>query len=370
MNPRLAIAAGVDYLYRTAAGGRWSAFHLYPGVSDEWVTAYVGATLAEAAVPGAEPLVAAAVAGLAGRQRADGRYGFNPCAIGDGDSTVWALRLGAAAGEFPGDRAAAVAALAGHARPDGVATYAADEPIRTIIEAGPERSMKGWTSAHACVTAAAAGLAGSGRTAAGSAATGAGAVAPGGESAGREADGAAAIGARAAAALAAQQRGDGSWPAYWWADPAYTVAHAAEALAGTPAAARAATWAAARLTAAPERADLDPSGDPPAGPPAGGNGAAEPFGVALALRALVAGGGPEPAIRAAEAALCRQLRLDGSWPASAVLRVPDPDDPDPDTPGRTRWVPGGRKEGAVIVDRTAAFTTATVVAALARAAAR
>ncbi|GGK15043.1 hypothetical protein GCM10010124_04590 [Pilimelia terevasa] len=320
MTPDLAVAAGVDFLRRAAVAGRWSAFHLYPGVSDEWVTAYVAALLAEAEVPGTGGLVAAATAGLRGRQRRDGRFGFNARAIGDADSTLWVLRLAAATGEFPGDRPAAVAAVGAHVRRDGVATYAADEPIRTIIEAGPERSMKGWCGAHPCVTAVAAGLA----------------------------DTAAAAGA----ALRAQQRRDGSWPAYWWTAPEYTAAHAAEAL-GDDTAARAGEWAAGRLAG---------------GAAAGADGG--PFASALALRAMVAGGAPAAAVDSAVGRLCRQIRLDGAWAASAQLRVPDPDDPDPDTPGLTRWVPGGRKEGAVVRDRTGVFTTATVVAALVRAGAR
>jgi hypothetical protein len=281
----------------------------------------VAATLAEAGAPEGAAMAAGALRGLAGRQRADGRYGFNARAVGDGDSTLWTLRLGAVAGAFPGDRAAALAALAAHQRPEGVATYAADEPIRTIIEAGPERTMKGWCAAHPCVTAVAAGLAQTAET--------------------------------ARAALRDQQRGDGSWPAYWWRDPEYTVAHAAEALSGEPAATRAADWAARRFAEGAVRTPDFPDGSP--------------FATALALRAVLAGGGDPGAVDAAVDWLCRRIRLDGAWTASAVLRVPDPDDPDPDAPGGTTWVPGGRKEGAVVLDGTGVFSTATVVAALVRA---
>lgn len=320
MTPAQAIAAGVDFLGRAARDGRWSAFRLYPGISDEWVTAYVGATLAEAGAPDAVGLARAAVTGLRGRQRGDGRFGFNTVAIGDADSTLWTLRLGAAAGGFPGDRDAATAAVAEHLRPDGVATYAGDEPIRTVIEAGPDRSMKGWCAAHPCVTAVAAGLADTRVAAAG--------------------------------ALRHQQQADGSWPAYWWRDRHYTAAHAAEALTGDPVAARAAAWAAGRLADGAVRTADFPTGSP--------------FATALALRALIAGGGPAPVVEQAVAWLCRHLLLDGSWAASALLRVPEPDDPEPDA-GDTVWVPGGRKEGALIVDDSRVFTTATVVAALCRA---
>jgi hypothetical protein len=82
---------------------------------------------------------------------------------------------------------------------------------------------------------------------------------------------------------------------------------------------------------------------------------------------VIAGGGDPGVVDAAVDWLCRQIRLDGAWPASAVLRVPEPDASDPDAAGGTTWAPGGRKVGAVVLDRTGVFTTATVVAALVRA---
>ncbi len=326
MTPELAIAAGAQFLRRSARHGRWSAFHLYPGISDEWVTAYVGATLAEV---GLDEFAALAAGGLAGRQRPDGRFGFNARAIGDADSTLWALRLAAATGTDPFDRAGAAAVLPAHVRAGGgVATYSADEPIRTIIEAPPDRVMAGWCAPHPCVTAVAAAVTET-----------------------RPA---------ALAHLLATQRPDGSWGAYWWPDPEYTVAHAAEALdgyggpAGRVAASRAAGWVVGRLAGqGAVRTSAYPDGSP--------------FATALALRASLAGvAGAHPNVTAAVEWLCRQVRLDGSWTPSAVLRVPDPADTDPDWSGMTVWMPGTRKEGAVVVDRTAVFTTATVIAALAR----
>ena len=358
MNPELALTAGLDHLRHHRVGGRWSAFHLYPGISDEWVTAYVAASLAEAGAAGAADLAATAIAGLADRQRPDGLFGFNSRAVGDAASTLWALRLAAVAGAPPStwNTRAAMAAVARHVRADGgVATYATDEPIRTVIAAPPGRPLSGWCAAHPCVTAVAAGLP----------ATAAGAV----------------------ASLVGGQGEDGSWPAYWWADREYTVAHAAEALAATatrrsdhPVAApvrrtepavraepagdrtpartalrQAAGWAFARFSAdGTVRTPEFPEGSP--------------FATALALRAVLAGTGATRTfpVSAAVQWLCRHVRLDGSWQPSAVLRVPHPCDPQPDASGLTTWVPGGLKEGAVIVDHTAVFTTATVVAALAR----
>jgi squalene-hopene/tetraprenyl-beta-curcumene cyclase len=359
MNPELVITAGMEHLRRRRSGGRWSAFHLYPGVSDEWVTAYVAASLAEAGAAGAVDLAGAALAGLAHRQRPDGLFGFNARAVGDADSTLWALRLATAAGAVPPswDAGAALAALSGHVRADGgMATYAADEPIRTIAGASPGRPPAGWCAAHPCVTAVAAGLP--------------------------------ATAARAVRYLLDTQDQDGSWPAYWWTEREYTVAHAVEALAAVarrethpapprpaerpgaeqapePASDRtavrvtlhrAADWAASRFSAdGTVRTPTFPDGSP--------------FATALALRAVLAGTGATRTfpVSAAVDWLCRNVRLDGSWLPSAVLRVPHPYDTAPESSGRTTWVPGGRKTGAVVVDRSGVFTAATVVAALARA---
>jgi hypothetical protein len=62
------------------------------------------------------------------------------------------------------------------------------------------------------------------------------------------------------------------------------------------------------------------------------------------------------------------LDLRGGWPAAAQLRVPSPDDEEPWASGR-EWLPGGRKERAVVLDAHGIFTTATALSAYARAAA-
>ena len=151
----------------------------------------------------------------------------------------------------------------------------------------------------------------------------------------------------ARAFLRASQEDDGSWRGHWWDDDEYTVARAAEALAMADGAGDrervrlAASWAASRI--GPDGAVWS---EAHAGPSA--------FATALAAQtmALV----DEPRIHEA---LCRSLDYliavqlaDGSWPASARLRVPPPDAVDP----------LARPEDTLVyLDRHRTFTTGTVL---------
>ncbi|MGI3198967.1 hypothetical protein ACRJ4W_10810 [Streptomyces sp. GLT-R25] len=159
------------------------------------------------------------------------------------------------------------------------------------------------------------------------------------------------------------QRPDGSWPAYWWPDREYPTALAAEALAdGRPAGDRpearaAARWAAARIGAdGAVRTEWEPEGSA--------------FATAFALRAVLAGELPEgrDAVRRAVSYLTDSQEKDGSWRPSAWCRVPGPMEFDPDA--REHWERGRRGKaalGSVVLDTKALYTTASVVAALARA---
>ena len=344
MTPELAMAAGVEYLRRVARDGRWAAFRLWWGLSDEWVSAYIAATLAEAGVPSCDGLPQQTLRAIAARQRVDGRFGFNEACVGDADSTLWTLRLAEAAGwpaDFAPRRAAAERAMAAHVRAGGgVATYDCVDQIRRQVGAAENWQAVGWCAVHPCVTGAAAG--------------------------------AVVTAIPAAEYLLAHQEPDGSWPAYWWVDRDYSVANAAEALSGrlgeqiARALSRAGAWAGSRLgDGGVVRTKAYPEGSP--------------FATALALRAVVAAQRmagvrrttprriTQGRIDAAVAWLCSSVRLDGSWQPSAVLRVPHFADENPDRQGGSVWIPGGTTAGAVVVDRSAVFTTATVLAALARA---
>jgi squalene cyclase len=328
---RWAIDRALDYLLAArSAEGLWSDFHLYPGISDEWVTAYVATLLASTGDgPGAEA-ANSAWRQLQARQRPDGRWGYNIRTIGDGDSTAWGVRLATAVGAAGGANIAlARQALNEHMRPNGgVATYATEGPIRRLIEAPDDLSFRGWCGAHTCVTAVVAALP--------------------------------ELAEPTRAYLRGAQQEDGSWKSYWWCDHEYATTWAAEALAcGHEAADRvrvqlAVRWAARRL----RPYGFVATGDQPTG---------SPFATALCLRTLLLTEEPSEVhqqVSDAAAWLFFRQRTDGSWSESARLRVPWPDETEPDL--REEWIYGGRKEGSLIFDHRRAFTTVTVLSALHR----
>lgn len=308
--PEEARKAGVEFLLkRQGADGLWSDFHLAPGLSDEWITGFVGDRLAR--VSGTEAALDRAWAGLVERQneRSGRGWGYNLHVPQDADSTSWALRLAQHVGHGDDDVAVdARASLSVFQHDDGVlGTYGPTGDIARFIGADPGGDFGGWTAGHACVTAAAAGVGGL-------------------------------VHARALLAL---QRPDGRWRSYWWASDTFATALAVEALADVPEArdaiARAGRWALTALESAGLTA----------------------FEIAnLVTVAAVAGVGNDTALRA----LTFTILHDGSWPPGALLRVPHPQDTDPDAV--IDWIPGGRIEGAVVEDLRRVFTTATVVHAL------
>ncbi|WP_437736140.1 squalene--hopene cyclase [Sorangium sp. So ce1335] len=326
-----ATARALSFLLRAQdEGGFFHDYALAAGEGDEWVTGYVGAALARLSVSEARRAAAAALAALVARaQRPGGAWGYNGITPGDADSTLWGLQLARAVGAPEVPRiAAARAALMGHYQADaGLSTYASEGAIRAFINAPPAISLAGWCSSHVCVTAAAAAL-------------------PEMRDAVRP-------------FLLAAQRPDGSFGAYWWQDDEYATALAALGLAGCgvaadrPRVAAAIAWAARRLGAdGAARTDAHPAGSP--------------FATAWCLRLLRIGAGEEAIgrrARAAEAWLRGAQRPDGSWDASARLRVPLPDDLDPAS--FTGWVYGGTMQGSVVLDEARVMTTATVLAALA-----
>jgi hypothetical protein len=273
---------------------RWRA-----GASDEWVSAYVGGALA-----GIDSDIARRAArrtwGLLVARRPPGAgWGFNRSSAPDADSTAWALRLAAAIREHRSPHAQlARAALNDYVRADGgLATYCDD-------------SLAGWSrTSHACVTAAAAGVT----------------THP------------------VLEFLRRAQAGDGSWSAYWWEDPEYPTALAAEALAASGAladrarVASAVAWATRRI-----------------GPD--GSAANSPFATAwcVGLLGLTDDDASTSSRRRAVEWLVDRQREDGSWLASARLVVPPPHVSQP----------AAAAECTKTHDDARIFTTATVLAAL------
>lgn len=304
-----AVETAVAFLTsRQSHTGRWSDFLLPAGPSDEWVTAFVAACLLETPVPTAKEAARRAWQALLRRRADEPGWGYNRLTPSDADSTAWALRLGSALGVAGIDRVAAARAfLADHQLPGGgITTYAARDPIRRYTRLPEATSFAGWQAPHSCVTAAAAPF----------------------------------VGDTAVKYLAGQQRAAGHWEGYWWWDDEYATALAAEACA--TGLTQAVEWAQARV--GPAGAVLDDSGHP------------SPWATAWGVRILQLAATPRAsaACRRAVQWLLFAQRSDGSWDASARLRVPMPEHVDADGSERT----------IDALDENRLFTTAAVVAAL------
>jgi len=304
-----AVKSAVDYLLSSSRNGLWHDFTLAPGWSDEWITGYVVTRLhpvvgPQAGFDSAWQLLTERAA------RRGGGWGYNALVPQDADSTSWVLRLAAAVGEADSPTATEARLSLGEFRhPNGMlGTYGPTEAIRRFIGAPPDRSFVGWTSPHACVTAAAAAVEG--------------VVDP--------------------LVLPQAQHPDGHWSSYWWEVDAFATALAVEACADESSRRRAGEWALERLESvdhanAFESANL----------------------IAIAAQCGLAA---ESATQAAVDRLVDMQRPDGGWDGHARMRVPDPGDPEPDA--RRDWLEGGRIEGAVVRDGRGLFTTATALHAL------
>lgn len=293
------------------------------------MTAYVGSALAENIDAPGRLAASAAWRALCRRRWLSGAWGFNRLTPPDADSTVWGLQLAVRIGAEDSARAArARRFLAGHLLADGsLVTYARSGPIRHFTRLNRSISFEGWCSSHTCVTAAAASLE---------------------RFQGHE---------QVLACLRRIQAIDGSWPAYWWADRAYSTGLAAQGMAKSrdpsdqSCLRRAVTWAANQILTGGS------------GYPSGLLGSA--FATSYCLTILTCSSNPEsvrlPIARAVDALIDGQ-RADGSWLPSAALRIPPPNVPDPDS--YSNWQKGGRGGGSIQLDRNAVFTTASVLRAL------
>lgn len=312
--PEDACAAGTAFLLaRQSAEGLWSDFHLAPGLSDEWITGYVGDRIGDE--PGTRDALDRAWRALESRrqERSGAGWGYNIHVPQDADSTAWALRLAQRVGRADDHIARdARVSLAAFTHPDGLlGTYGPTDEIARFIDAKSDQDFRGWTAGHACVTAAAAGVTDL--------------IDP--------------------QVLLAAQRPDGRWRSYWWASDSFATALSVESLstypAAVPALERAGDWALDALTA---------------------DGLTAFETANLLLVAAVTGRSGDARATAAERTLTFTMLPDGSWAPGALLRVPHPEDTDPDAV--VDWIPGGRIEGAVVEDLRRVFTTATVVHAL------
>ncbi len=339
------IRAATDYLLAAQdEKGAWKDFLLPAGNSNVWVTGYVGEALAT--LPAAEAQKAALNGWrfLESVKSNAGGWSYNPTVPCDADSTLWGLRLAEKVGCENSQRAQAASEfLEQHVRETGgLTTYASASPLRNFIGLPPVIAFRGWTQAHVCVTAAGTHLSH--------------------------------YRGRFHQYLLEHQAEDGRWAAYWWFDDEYSTAEAVTALAGkelTPAdsdsrlafaIARGVNWARQRSVALLSAADKSSA-----------------FALAQSLRVLARSHQPEEVRDTLAGGLRKLVELqkpDGSWPASARLRVPHPEAIVPETNGSwslwTRMPPGVPTLESILkntfnifsLDHYGVFTTATVLRAL------
>jgi len=303
---------------QTRQAALWQDFRVFDTPSDEWVPAYVAAALAETG----ESALATEAARHWWRalvSRDVPALGYRAGSARDADSTLWACRLAHLLGEQQHPAYARfVAFLRGCIRPDGgLATFPSARALAAQFPSQPRiRQGHGWTCSHVCVTAAALWL-----------------------------PEIAAI-PDVTRFLVRAQTPEGYWNPYWWADREYATALAIESLArqqpdhaddgAQQAIAKGAQWL---------------SGFPPG---------ASAFRLALRVSGLA-----QARLSAFIPPLNELMELqldDGSWPASARMRIPPLDSDHPDR--RWNWDEHGTSFASIVLDQERIFTTATAVRAL------
>jgi squalene cyclase len=320
---------GVDFLL-TGQGndGMWRDFHTRAGEASTWPTGYIGNALQLARVD--RDVLDRAADALVSRQQSDGGWGYNEETPSDADSTAWALLFlaGMDGRDDACDRGRSC--LARHQRRSGgVATYADPGPIRRYTAVARWVPFRGWCSPHVEVTSAA------GRAYLDSSR------------------------ARADAALRyvrSQQNTDGSWNSYWWTSAHFATQQAVELAVSMN------ELDAVNLASAWTRRSQLPDG----GWSAPGHASMSAFATALSLSVLAVSsrGDREPIVRATSALMGLQ-DADGGWPSEPILRIPVP--ADRRRAQDDRWRPVRFDDGIVVADQNRMFTSATCVAALARA---
>jgi squalene cyclase len=332
----LAVSRSAAYLIECqSSDGLWWDFHNQAGASSEWVTAVVTFCAIRA---GLDEGAVAAISALVQHQRADGGWGYNADVPSDSDSTAWVCAALLAAGHsaLPAlERARNYLLAHQDPRTGGFSTYALSDGIDRFI-GWKAADVRGWCSAHTCVTAT---------------------VLEALVLIAREED-APLLGA-AAAFLAGRQAIDGLWRSYWWSGVTYATLHALSALKSFDGADERLGRAAHALV---DRQLVDGSWPWCEGQPAPG-GAFETAGAVLALmqcreRADVDVG--EALARGVGWLIGTQL-ANGKWPTEKIMQVPSPNKRERDL-WKPRLAPAGGPRRFADIDSL--FTTATALWAL------
>jgi hypothetical protein len=291
----------------------WKDFSVFGRTSDEWITAYTAAALAETGISEACDAADTGWRFLTADQSvAPTGLGYNREAPRDADSTQWGCRLSVLLGRASDEWfRRAIEFLAKRClRPDGgVATYASADSLPIEIRSNTRGAAEGWTCSHVCVTAAAAWL--------------------------KEL----LVCGDLTGFLTRTQSLEGYWGSYWWIDREYATAMALESLSRHSLKQELIDQAAVWLKKRPPGTSS----------------------FKLALRII----GISAAKDHAEALLSRLLALqlaDGSWASSARMRIPPLNLRHPDL--RWNWDEASDGFGGIVLDRARVFTTATAVRAL------
>ena len=311
---RAAVERAIAYIVRSRSGdGWWRDFKNNGGVSDQWITAYVGCALAGTSDAPANAVARSAYQQLATSLAGRPGWSYNDGVPPDADSTIWACRLGEVLGDCSGAAATGLQFLQRCQRLNGgITTYPTADDVRRAMRLPSDTRFRGWCTAHTCVTGAASGL-----------------------NTFRNCP-------RLRNFLVHAQDPEGYWAAYWWCDPEYATALSCEALANSQSEAeglaveRAVDWARRR------------------------GSAGTPF--ALSWRARILAAVHDCATWDVASALVGCQLEDGSWAASARMRIPPPYLKDPKY--YWGWSEDETGIGSVRTDPARLFTTASVLAAL------
>lgn len=331
--------ASAAHFFRQAlhSFGFWSDFHGVASGGRDWISAYVGCTLARLGLlENAE--IDRVVRLLLQDRYPSGAWGYRPGLPADMDSTSWAV-LFLQALEADWDSAKTLNLLLSHedANTGGIRTYLGPEfGIADYVGAGPQDDLSGWCSAHTCVTAAALqALLACGFT--------------------RQHP---AVGRLIQFLLQAQQP-EGFWYAHWYRGQLYATLQVVRALlrAGAapdlPALQRAARWVeSAQL---PDGSWSDGIHNP--------SGRVVDTAFAICARLELENDSLGRVEQAVEWLLQRQ-RPDGSWDSLPILQLPAANEHQPWRVKDWPQTGGALTQGVCVPDRNRFFTTATALQAL------
>ncbi len=312
--------------------GWWCDFNTLAGTSDEWVTGYVGTAMASCQMPEAKEVLEKAWSRLIKRRPWSVAWGYNKKVPADTDTTAWVLHFAEKAGMEKNRhvRRAYKFLYTAMDAAGGIPTYPDSRAIRLFTRLNRNISFKGWCSPHPDVTVTVANLHHFKNC------------------------------QRMIGYIRSSQNENGNWPCYWWCDTEYATLLAVRALRMFSAAEdiqrinKAIEYTTEKI--GPE--DCIKTEDHLSG---------SPFATGLALQILLEANDPfNEKIKSCSKRLIEWLlnkqSEDGSWIASARLRIPPPGETHPE--GIKNWNRNTLGGGSIRVDQNRLFTSATVLNAL------